>query len=157
MDLDYFHLLIFVIPFAVAYFFKAWFKRRSYLDYLIPSFIFFALGLRAVFHSLPQVFFSEDIAAFLNQTPNPFIKELGFANLGMGLAALIGFFYLSSRVLFFAALPYALYLTFSAVSHMLEIIDIRAFNLLALSDWIVVDLITPFTFFSLYFLRSRYE
>ncbi len=157
MDLDYFHLLIFTIPFAVAYFFKAWFKRKSYLDYLIPSFIFFALGLRALFHSFPQVFFSNDIAAFLNQPQNPFIKELGFANLGMGLAALTGVFYLGARVLFFAALPYALYLSFSALSHLLEIIDIRAFNYLAISDWVLVDFITPLTFFFLYYLRSRYE
>lgn len=154
MDLDYFHLLIFAIPFAVAYFFKVWFKKKSYLDYLVPSFIFFALGLRALFHSVPQIFFSDQIAAIFNLPANPFIKELGFANLSMGLTAITGVYYLRSKVLFFAALPYALYLSFSAVSHFF---DFNGFNSYTIIDWVTVDLITPLVFFILYFKRYQYE
>lgn len=154
MDLDYFHLLIFAIPFAVAYFFKAWIKEKSYIDYLIPSYIFFAMGLRALFHSIPQIFLSDELAAIFNLPQNPFIRELGFANLGMGLTALAAVFYLHSKVLFFSALPYALYLSFSAIGHLYEFND---FNAYAVLDWMIVDLITPLVFFILYFTRYRYE
>lgn len=146
MELDYFLLLLFLIPFAIAWFCKVWFRHKTYLDYLLPSFIFFALAFRALFSSFAQIFLSDDIAAFLNEAPNPFVKELGFANLGMGLASLISLFYASPKTLFFASLPYALYLSLSAITHF----DASYF-------WIVSDLITPLTFFILFYLRSRYE
>ena len=157
MDFDYFHLLLFAIPFAVAYFFKVWFRRKSFLEYLIPSFIFFAIGFRALFSSFAQVFLADDIAAFLNQVPNPFIRELGYANMGMGIAAVIAVFYAAIRLLFFAALPYAIYLSLSALGHLSELIDIQSINYITFSDWVVVDFITPLTFFILFHLRSRYE
>ncbi|MBB3773063.1 hypothetical protein FHS55_003694 [Angulomicrobium tetraedrale] len=62
------------------------------LDRLLRYILVFPVGLMGVWAFIGHVFFAEQAAASIGWAPSPFQYEVGMANLGIGVAGLIGGF-----------------------------------------------------------------
>lgn len=63
------------------------------LDQLLRYILAFPVGLMGLWAFMGHVFFAEQAAASIGWAPSPFQFEVGMANLGIGLAGLIGAFF----------------------------------------------------------------
>ncbi|MDQ0511904.1 DUF6790 family protein [Ancylobacter amanitiformis] len=62
------------------------------LDRLLRYILVFPVGLMGLWAFIGHVFFAEPAAASIGWAPSPFQYEVGMANLGLGVAGLIGGF-----------------------------------------------------------------
>lgn len=63
------------------------------VDQLLRYILAFPVGLMGLWAFMGHVFFAEQAAASIGWAPSPFQFEVGMANLGIGLAGLIGAFF----------------------------------------------------------------
>lgn len=63
------------------------------IDQLLRYILAFPVGLMGLWAFMGHVFFAEQAAASIGWAPSPFQFEVGMANLGIGLAGLIGAFF----------------------------------------------------------------
>ncbi|MGA0563453.1 DUF6790 family protein [Ancylobacter sp. VNQ12] len=63
------------------------------VDQLLRYVLAFPVGLMGLWAFMGHVFFAEQAAASIGWAPSPFQFEVGMANLGIGLAGLIGAFF----------------------------------------------------------------
>ncbi|PZQ78716.1 MAG: hypothetical protein DI549_22085 [Ancylobacter novellus] len=66
---------------------------RRIIDQLLRYILAFPVGLMGLWAFMGHVFFAEQAAASIGWAPSPFQFEVGMANLGIGLAGLIGAFF----------------------------------------------------------------
>lgn len=66
---------------------------RVIVDQLLRYILAFPVGLMGLWAFMGHVFFADQAAASIGWAPSPFQFEVGMANLGIGLAGLIGAFF----------------------------------------------------------------
>lgn len=155
MEFELFHLLIFTIPFATAYFLKAWSGKKSYLDYLITHFVFFNVALQGIMAGLTQIYNPHLVAKYLNWPFSPFIYELGFANLAIGIGALFALLLKNLTAVWTAAAIYGLFLFFAFINHILQLYFEGNFSAGNAGAVVFTDLLTPVTLALLFYLSRR--
>lgn len=115
-------LVVGLICSLISLFFKKGPLSRSVIvEAFVAYFFLFSIGIGYLNNFLMHVVFAEYTAKFIGWANSPFQLEVGFANLGMGVAGLIAF----KRNLSFrsaAFLPPALFLWGAAGGHVYQII-----------------------------------
>ncbi|MGH2340557.1 DUF6790 family protein [Segnochrobactraceae bacterium EtOH-i3] len=89
--------LVPILTLAAAFVFAivaCWISRpvtaRKVVDRLIRGLMLFPIGLEALWAALGHIAFAEQSAAAIGWAPSPFQFEVGVANLGIGVAGVIG-------------------------------------------------------------------
>ncbi|MGH6865763.1 MAG: DUF6790 family protein [Methyloceanibacter sp.] len=121
---------------------------------LLRYLFFFPLGVRSLWAFVGHVFFPERSAAAVGWEPSPFQYEVGYANLGLGLAsiyaAFLGFY---GRVA--VAIATSSFLVGAGIGH---IRDIAEYGNLAPDNAgpiMVTDFLTPIAVLSLLIVAAR--
>ncbi len=89
--------LVPILTFAAAFIFAivaCWLARpvtaKMVVDRLIRGLMLFPIGLEALWAALGHIVFAGQSAAAIGWAPSPFQFEVGVANLGIGMAGVIG-------------------------------------------------------------------
>lgn len=154
MDFEVFHLLIFLTPFVLAYFFKVWLHKKSYWLYLLPCFIFFNVFLQGTLAGLTQIFHGDVVAKYLNWPFSPFVIELGFANLAFGLMAGIALLLKNHNYLVYSGLSYSLFLFLAFLGHLSQIYYEGNLSFGNTGAVLYTDLFTPMVIATLVYITS---
>jgi Na+/melibiose symporter-like transporter len=128
--------------------------RAFVVDRLLRYLFFFPLGIQGLWAFIGHVFFPEQSAASIGWAPSPFQFEVGYANLGVGLASLYaafaGFY---ARVA--VAISATCFLIGSGIGH---IRDIAEYGNLAPGNAgpiMVTDFLTPIAVLALLLVDAR--
>lgn len=129
-------------------------SRDFVIDRLLRYLFIFPLGLQGLWAFVGHVFFHVQAAASIGWAPSPFQYEVGYANLGLGLASLyaafVGFY---GRVA--VAIAATCFLVGAGIGH---IRDIAAYGNLAPGNAgpiMVTDFLTPIAMLALLLVAAR--
>src|SRR5262245_25933328 len=128
-------------------------KKESYLDSLFLYYLFIGVGLQGVITGLMQIFFPQVVVAFTQWPTSPFLLELGMANLSYGIVGLWSL-WMSRGWKVATALGYGLFLLFTGLGHVVEIIQ-RGFAPGNSGAFLFSDLLVALALFLLVFATAK--
>ena len=149
-----FSFLLIFLPFILG-FSHAIFKRGKKIDYILLYYIVISVGIQGLVSGIMQTFYSDFVTQYVHWPFSPFMLELGLANISYGILGVLSL--RANRGWQTAtAFGYALFLLFTGIRHVIEIME-KGVNPGNSGSFMYVDNILPYIFFVLLVLRYREE
>nr|WP_246520116.1 DUF6790 family protein [Ancylobacter lacus] len=123
------------------------------VEALLRSILVFPVGLMGLWGFLGHVFFADQAAASIGWAPSPFQFEVGMANLGIGLAGLIGAFFGSPGFRAAVAVVMAGFLGGAGVGHIVQIVQTGNVAAGNAGPILYTDFLGPLALFALLLLQ----
>ncbi len=123
------------------------------IEALLRAILLFPVGLMGLWAFMGHVFFPEQAAASIGWAPSPFQFEVGMANLGIGLAGLIGAFVGSPGFRAAVAVVMAGFLGGAGVGHILQILHTGNLAAGNAGPILYTDFLGPLALFALLLLQ----
>jgi len=102
--------------------FHAWLKKASKVETLLDYYLFISVGIQGLLTGAIQIFQPQFVVSFVQWPYSPFLLELGVANVSYGVIGVMSIF--KERGWKTAtAFGYAIFLLFTGIRHLLEIIQ----------------------------------
>jgi hypothetical protein len=124
------------------------------IDRLLRYLFIFPLGVQGLWAFVGHVFFPDRSAAAIGWDPSPFQFEVGYANLGLGLASLYaaytGFY---ARVA--VAIAATCFLVGAGIGHVRDIVEYGNLTPGNAGPILVTDFLTPMAVFALLLVAAR--
>jgi len=89
--MKYVPIILYILAFVFAYFMHN--LATSFYSALFFGILLFSVGIQGIWAWMGHCFFSERVAKHIGWQTSPFQHEVGYANLGFGIAAILAFFW----------------------------------------------------------------
>ncbi|BAF86446.1 hypothetical protein AZC_0448 [Azorhizobium caulinodans ORS 571] len=125
------------------------------LERLIAYILLFPVGLVGLWAALGHIVFAAQAAASIGWAPSPFQFEVGVANLGIGVAGLIGVWYRNWGYRLAVAVMTGGFLGGAAVGHVVQIVSTGNLAAGNAGPILYTDVLTPLSLLVLLALTVR--
>lgn len=147
-----FSYLIIFFPLILG-FLHAFFKKRKKIDYILLYYIVIGVGIQGLASGIMQSFYSNSVTQYVHWPFSPFIVELGLANISYGILGVLSP-WMNRGWQNATAFGYALFLFFTGMRHVVEILE-QGVNWGNSGSFMYVDNILSYILFALLALKYR--
>jgi hypothetical protein len=116
-----FSFLLIFLPLIVGLL-HGFLKGGKKLEYILLYYIFIGIGLQGFASGIMQTFYSNSVTQYVHWPFSPFMLELGLANISYGILGIVSP-WMNRGWQTATAFGYALFLLFTGMRHVIEIIE----------------------------------
>lgn len=147
-----FSFLLIFLPLILG-FLHVFLKGGNKIEYILLYYIVIGIGIQGLASGIMQTFYSNSVTQYVHWPFSPFMLELGLANISYGILGILSP-WMNRGWQTATAFGYALFLLFTGMRHVIEIIE-KGVNPGNSGSFMYVDNILSYILFLLLILKYR--